>query len=67
MKIIKITHAHTNSGNKTERESILINTYNIESFLLQQEPVIIEETRKQFVKLIEDMKPKPKSNPGVAE
>jgi len=67
MKIIKITHAHTNSQIEYERESILIKTYNMDAFLLEQEPVIIEQTRKQFVKLLEDLKPKPKSNPGVAE
>jgi hypothetical protein len=45
-----------------------INSYNIESFILRQEKKIIEETQKEFVKLIEeDMRPKPKSNPGIAE
>ena len=67
MKIIKIAHANTNIEIKSEKDSFSIKSYNIESFLLRQEGVIIEQTRKQFEKLLEDMKPKPKTNPRVTE
>jgi len=46
MKIIKIAHANTNIEIESERESFSIKSYNIESFFLRQEAVIIEKTRK---------------------
>lgn len=67
MKIIKIAHANTNIEIESEREYFSIKSYNIESFLLGQQEVIIEQTRKQFEKLLEDIKPKPKPNPRVTE
>ncbi len=67
MKIIKIAHANTNVEIKSEKESFSIKSYNIESFLLRQEGVILKETRKEFEKLLEDMKTKSKTNPRVTE
>jgi len=65
MKIIKIAHANTNIEIESERESFSIKSYNIESFLLRQEAEIIEQTRKQFEKILEKIKGKPKPSPSV--
>ena len=64
MKIIKISHANTNSDIEREKESFLIKSYNIESFLLRQEAEIIEQTQKQLEKILEEQsKPNPNPNP----
>ena len=65
MKIIKVVHANTTIDIETERESFSIKSYNVESFLLRQEGVIIaqiqtEQLLKTLEILVEESKPKPK-------
>ena len=67
MKIIKIVHANTTIDTESEREYFSIKSYNIESFLLREEGLIIEQTRKKFEKILEDIKTKPKTNPRVTD
>lgn len=62
MKIIKVVHASTANNLEAEKESFLIHTYNFEMFLTEQETEIIEETKKQFKKILETQyKHKPNS------
>lgn len=63
MKIIKIAHANTTIDTEIEREYFKIKNFNIESFLLQEEAEIIEETQNIFEKILEEQnKPQPKTN-----
>jgi hypothetical protein len=66
MKIIKIIHANTTNDTEAERKSLTAQSYNIESFLSQHEAEIIEQTQKQFKKILEAQS-KPKSNPNVTD
>jgi hypothetical protein len=60
MKIIKIVHTNTTIDIEAERESFLIKNYNIENFLLQKEPEIIEQTQEKVEKILEEQsKPNP--------
>jgi hypothetical protein len=63
MKIIKIAHANTTIDTEIEREYFKIKNFNIESFLLQEEAEIIEETQNIFERILEEQnKPQPKTN-----
>ena len=66
MKIIKIIHANTTNDIEAERKSFSAQSYNIESFLSQHEAEIIEQTQKQFKKILEAQS-KPKPNPNVTD
>ncbi|MDZ8241912.1 MAG: hypothetical protein RMZ69_33045 [Nostoc sp. ChiQUE01a] len=53
MKIIKVVHGKPISDIEAEKKLFSIQNYNVENFLSQQEVVIIEETQKQFKKILE--------------